>query len=64
LLWQCSSTPAAGSAGCCGAASSSFLVMWLSCLCVVCLFASLCWSDPSLGRAVKLFGYPSALYPS
>jgi hypothetical protein len=32
-------------------------------LCVVCLFASLCWSDPSLGRAVKLFGYPKCFVP-
>jgi hypothetical protein len=56
LLWPCSSTPAAGSIGYCGATSSSFSALWLSCLCAVCLYASLCWSDPSLGRAVKLFG--------
>jgi hypothetical protein len=42
--------------GWCGAASNSFSVVWLSCLCAVCLYASLCWSDPSLGRAMKLFG--------
>jgi hypothetical protein len=42
--------------GCCGAASNSFSVLWLSCLCIVCLYASLCWSDPPPGCAVKLFG--------
>jgi hypothetical protein len=42
--------------GCCGAANNSFSVLWLSCLCAVCLYASRCWSDPPPGRAVKLFG--------
>jgi hypothetical protein len=42
--------------GYCGAASNSFSVLWLSCLCAVSLYASLCWSDPPPGRVVKLFG--------
>jgi hypothetical protein len=61
FLWPCSSPPAAGSADCCGAASTTFLVLWLSSLWAAC-HHGLIWSYT--GRVVHLLGTQWLCTPS